>query len=247
MKSRSTADTRPFQRVSKAPSTRKECEVMSNCSCVFIAVAHAAGQYPEIVKMTPHPPSYHVHPLPRGPRREGGDPASRESRVRGFCKAAMLVAILFTPNLGRAEQRPFSLEQIMSSPFPDDLTAAPAGGTVAWVFNARGVRNIWVAQPPSYKARAITSYAGDDGQEIGELAWMPDGKGIVYTRGGDMEMGREYPNPRSIPQGVEQDVWLITLAGGQPKRLGEGHSPVVSPKGGSVAFIYKEPGLAGQN
>jgi dipeptidyl aminopeptidase/acylaminoacyl peptidase len=153
--------------------------------------------------------------------------------------AATLVALLFSPDLGRAQQTPFSLEQIMSSPFPQGLTAAPAGGAVAWVFNARGVRNIWTAQPPSYKAQAITAYADDDGQDIGDLTWTPDGKAIVYTRGGDMEMGREYPNPRSFPQGVEQDVWLIALAGGQPKRLGEGHSPAVSPKGGSVAFIYK--------
>lgn len=139
------------------------------------------------------------------------------------------------------QQKPYTLEQIMSSPFPEGLTAAPSGGAVAWVFNARGVRNIWVAQPPSYQARAITSYAEDDGQEIGELAWTPDGKAIVYTRGGDMEMGREYPNPRSFPQGVEQDVWLIALTEGQPKRLGEGHSPAVSPKGspGRVAFVYK--------
>jgi Tol biopolymer transport system component len=130
----------------------------------------------------------------------------------------------------------------MSSPFPEGLTAAPSGGAVAWVFNARGIRNIWVAQPPSYKARAITTYTDDDGQDIGDLVWTPDGKAIVYTRGGDMEMGREYPNPRRFPQGVEQDVWLIKLAGGQPQRLGEGHSPVVSPKGppGRVAFIYKD-------
>jgi dihydropteroate synthase len=33
---------------------------------------------------TPHPPSYLGHPLPRG---EGGDPAKRESRARGFFKA----------------------------------------------------------------------------------------------------------------------------------------------------------------
>jgi dipeptidyl aminopeptidase/acylaminoacyl peptidase len=161
------------------------------------------------------------------------------NRIRAFI-AAILAALLFSPALGRAQQTPFTLEQIMSSPFPQGLTAAPAGGSVAWVFNVRGVRNIWVAQPPSYKAGAITSYAEDDGQEIGEFAWAPDGRAIVYTRGGDIEMGREYPNPRSFPQGVKQDVWLITLAGGQPKRIGEGHSPAVSPKGDSVAFIYKD-------
>ena len=128
----------------------------------------------------------------------------------------------------------------MSAPFPSDLVAAPAGGKVAWVFDARGVRNIWVAEPPDYKARAVTAYTEDDGQEIDELAWTPDARAIVYARGGDFETLREAPNPRSFPQGVEQDIWVVTLAGGPPRKLGEGHSPAVSPKGDTVAYVYKD-------
>lgn len=139
-----------------------------------------------------------------------------------------------------AQQAPFTLEQILSSPFPTDLIAAPAGGKIAWVFNARGVRNIWVAEPPDFRARQITSYSEDDGQEISELSWTPEARAIVYVRGGDFEMMREYPNPRSFAQGVEQTVWLVALAGGPPQRLGEGHSPALSPKGDLVAFVYKD-------
>jgi dipeptidyl aminopeptidase/acylaminoacyl peptidase len=137
-------------------------------------------------------------------------------------------------------QQPFTLEQIMSAPFPSDLVAAPAGGKVAWVFDARGVRNIWVAGPPDYRGRAITAYTEDDGQEIAELAWTPDARAIVYTRGGDFEMLREAPNPRSNPQGVEQDVWVVAFDGGAPRKLGEGHSPAVAPGGARVAFIFKD-------
>lgn len=139
-----------------------------------------------------------------------------------------------------AQQAPFTLEQVMSAPFPSELVAAPAGGKVAWVFDARGVRNIWVAEPPDYKARALTSYTADDGQEIAELAWTPDARAIVYARGGDFDMLREAPNPRSDPQGVEQDIWMVTLAGGPLRKLGEGHSPAVSPKGDVVVFIFKD-------
>ena len=128
----------------------------------------------------------------------------------------------------------------MSAPFPSDLVAAPAGGKFAWVFDARGVRNIWVAEPPDYKARAVTAYTEDDGQEIDELAWTPDARAIVYARGGDFETLREAPNPRSFPQGVEQDIWVMTLAGDSPRKLGEGHSPAVSPKGDTVAYVYKD-------
>ena len=152
---------------------------------------------------------------------------------------ALAAALIYSAGM-RAQQPTFTLEQVMSAPFPTDLVAAPAGGKVAWVFDARGVRNIWVAEPPSYQARALTSYAADDGQEIAELCWTPDARSIFYTRGGDFEKLREAPNPRSSPQGVEQDVWVISLAGGLPHKLGEGHSPAVSPKGDGVVFIFKD-------
>lgn len=137
----------------------------------------------------------------------------------------------------------FTLEQVMSAPFPTELTAAPAGGRFAWVFNDRGRRNIWVAEPEpggGYAARAITQYTEDDGQDVGELSWAPDAGSIAYTRGGDFENDKTYPNPRSFPQGVEQDVWVVSLRGGTPRKLGEGHSPAVSPKGDVVAYIDKD-------
>jgi dipeptidyl aminopeptidase/acylaminoacyl peptidase len=137
----------------------------------------------------------------------------------------------------------FTLEQVMSSPFPTDLVASPTGGRVAWVFDARGLRNIWVAEPSGgggYRSRQLTRYTQDDGQEIAELTWTPDGRAILYVRGGDFETGGSYPNPTSAPEGVEQDVWVVSLDGGAPRKVAEGHSPAVSPKGDSVAYILKD-------
>ena len=155
-----------------------------------------------------------------------------------------LVLVLASAIWAVARPRPFTLEQVMSAPFPTELTAAPAGGKVAWVFNAQGARNIWVAEAKSngsgFTARQLTSYSGDDGQDVGDLAWLPDASAIVYVRGGDLEhAGADYPNPTSLPQGVGQNLWLIPLNGGAPQLLGEGYSPAVSPRGKSVAFLYK--------
>ncbi|HEV2494451.1 MAG TPA: prolyl oligopeptidase family serine peptidase [Terriglobia bacterium] len=152
----------------------------------------------------------------------------------------VLAIIASTLSLATAQQKPFTLEEVMGAPFPTELIAAPAGGGVAWVFNARGARNVWVAEPPEYRAHAITDYPDDDGQDVGELQWTPDGKAVVYTRGGDLENDKEYPNPRSFPQGVEQDVWVVRTNGGKPQRLGEGHSPAVAPPGNRVAFVFKD-------
>ncbi|PYO78308.1 MAG: S9 family peptidase, partial [Gemmatimonadetes bacterium] len=107
-------------------------------------------------------------------------------------------------------QQPFTIEQVMSAPFPDELTAAPAGGAVAWVSNARGVRNIWVAAPPDYAGRVVTAYAADDGQAMGELHWTPDARSIMFVRGGELNDKGEYPNPHSLVGGVEQAVWVVS-------------------------------------
>jgi dipeptidyl aminopeptidase/acylaminoacyl peptidase len=152
----------------------------------------------------------------------------------------LLFTLLGVCSLAAAQRKPFTLEQVMSAPFPSSLVAAPAGDKVAWVFDASGARNIWVAEPPEYNARAITWYGGDDGQEIAELAWTPDARAIVYVRGGDFETQREAPNPDSFPQGVEQDIWVVSLMGGAPRKVAPGHSPAISPRGNDVAFVYKD-------
>src|SRR5205823_15085741 len=100
------------------------------------------------------------------------------------CARLLIAATLVGTASAGAQQKPFALEQVMSAPFPTDLTAAPAGGKIAWVFDARGARNAWVAGPPDYKPRAVTAYTDDDGQDLGELQWTRDARAIVYTRGG---------------------------------------------------------------
>ncbi len=136
-----------------------------------------------------------------------------------------------------AQQPPFTLDQVLSSRFPTALTAAPAGGKVAWVSNAKGVRNIMVAEPPGYQARKITAYTADDGQEMGNLVWTPDASAIVYVRGDSANRAGEYPNPALDPNGAEQDLWMVALDGTAPRKIGEGHSPAVSSRGDRVAFI----------
>ena len=142
----------------------------------------------------------------------------------------------------------FTIEQILSGPFPTDLTTAPKGGAIAWVLDQQGARNIWVAEAPGYKGRKLTSYHDDDGQEIAQIAWTPDGRSIIYVRGGDFETHRDNPNPASLAQGVEQDVWILALSGGEPRKISEGNEPAVSPQGDRIAFVRKnEIWLAGLN
>lgn len=137
-------------------------------------------------------------------------------------------------------QAPFSLEQVLGAAFPTELTASPAGGKVAWVSNTRGVRNVMVAGPPDYRAHAVTAYTEDDGQDIGPLAWAPDGSAVVYVRGGDPNRAGEAPNPAHNPRGEEQAVWVVPAGGGAaPRKLGDGTDASVSPKGDRVAWVRR--------
>ncbi|HSK81556.1 MAG TPA: prolyl oligopeptidase family serine peptidase, partial [Thermoanaerobaculia bacterium] len=132
-----------------------------------------------------------------------------------------------------------TLEGILSAPFPSELLAAPVGGKLAWVQNAKGVRNLWVAEPPEYRGRPVTRYTEDDGQALGSLAWSPDAKTLVYVRGGGANRQGEVPNPASDPAGAEQVIWRVAVDGGEPVRIGPGGNPQVSPKGDGVAFTRK--------
>jgi len=134
-------------------------------------------------------------------------------------------------------QKAFTLEQILSAPFPSDLTAAKNSNRVAWVFDQQGKRNIWVAQGPGFAARQLTKYNDDDGQELTELDFSTDANALVYVRGGGKNAAGQVPNPTSNPAGAEQAVWTIAWSGGgDPKRVDAGHSPDISSRG-TVAYV----------
>ncbi|HUB00757.1 MAG TPA: hypothetical protein VMA34_20670, partial [Terracidiphilus sp.] len=150
---------------------------------------------------------------------------------------------------------PFTLRQVMSAPFNSDLTAAPAGDAFAWVSNAEGKRNIWVARPAAdgkaYVSRQLTGYGNDDGQQIGGLTWSPDGQSILYVRGGTSDNPEKAaPNPAHFPGGAEQDVWIVSL-NGAVREAGPGNSPTFSPSGDWVTWFstgqiwYEKPAEIG--
>jgi dipeptidyl aminopeptidase/acylaminoacyl peptidase len=147
-------------------------------------------------------------------------------------------ALLASVPLAQAPVAP-TVEQIMSAPFATGLVASPAGQQVAWVFNDRGARNLWVAEGPAFAGRRLTSFEGDNGQEIAGLRFTPDGRAVVFVRGGGANRAGEIPNPTSDAAGAEQIVWAMPLSGGGPRKIGTGDGAVVSPKGDAVAFVQK--------
>ncbi|MCD6193387.1 MAG: S9 family peptidase [Candidatus Aminicenantes bacterium] len=161
----------------------------------------------------------------------------KAKRLLSFIGVCFLTLVFFA---GLAAQNGrFTLEQVMSYAFPSNLTPAPQGDLVAWVFNHQGRRNIWVAQGPEYQARQLTSYNEDDGQEVGQLSFNYDGSLIIYVRGGAPNRAGENPNPTSNPQGASQDVWVVPVSGGTPWKIGPGSNPVPSPTKNEVVFLRR--------
>jgi dipeptidyl aminopeptidase/acylaminoacyl peptidase len=139
----------------------------------------------------------------------------------------------------------FTVEQIKGYPFPNELTASATGSRIAWAFNERGARNIWVAEGPEFKVRRLTNYETDDGQELTSLSLSADGKYVVYVRGGDHGSNFDSSvgvNPAMAATQMKVQIWSAPFAGGEPKLLGEGDEPVVSPKSDKLVFV-KDRGI----
>jgi dipeptidyl aminopeptidase/acylaminoacyl peptidase len=161
------------------------------------------------------------------------------------------LSVLFTAGLwatsgaaAPADGPGFTLEQILSAPFPSGLIASPAGGRFAWINNAEGRRNVWLAtrdyRGSGYSSRQLTRYTQDDGHDIGDLAFVPRREALLYVRGGDFEYpDKPAPNPAHLTAGAEQDIYLVDFKGSAPIKLANGHAPLVSPAGDRVVFLRK--------
>ncbi|MCH8276949.1 MAG: hypothetical protein IIA50_05365, partial [Bacteroidetes bacterium] len=149
--------------------------------------------------------------------------------------AACLLVMTVVP--AALAQHSFTIEQILSAPHPSGLRTSSSGQRVAWVFSAEGVRNIWVAEAPDFMGRQLTTYTEDDGQTIGSLSFTPDEHHIIYRRGDGPNGKGELPNPLNLSEGTIQAIYVIAVDGGEPRKLAEGSSPALDPRGGQVAYL----------
>ena len=135
-----------------------------------------------------------------------------------------------------ATHAPFTMAQVLHYPFSTELTAAERGDAIAWVRNLDGARNIWFAHGPRFAPIQLTHYTEDDGQEITQLTFSPDGSRLVYVRGGDHDAnwpaeGNLAPDPDAFPEEPLVTLWTVPLSGGTPVKLAAGDTPALSSRG----------------
>ena len=155
-----------------------------------------------------------------------------------FVSGLAVFALATTARPAQQGTRGYTVEQILSFPSPENLVASPVGSTIAWTFNERGVRNVYVADGPGFEARKVTGYSTDDGQELTQLSFSKDGRTLVYVRGGDHGgRGAESPpNPAGDPVQPKVQIWSVPVAGAAPRVIAEGDTPAIAPDGTRVAF-----------
>ena len=151
-----------------------------------------------------------------------------------------ILATLTVSALSRPALAQFTLEQARSYPYPTELTAAPSGSRIAWAFNEQGRRNLYVAEGPTFAARQLTQYDRDDGQELTSVAVSANGRWVVYVRGGDHGSNWDDALPVNVgsnPVPPKVQIFSAPFEGGDPKPIGDGDEPVVSPRSDVVAFV----------
>ncbi len=138
--------------------------------------------------------------------------------------------------VGPAAAAPMSLKGAMAYPFTSGLVSSPDGKRIAWVREVAGVRNIWVASGSGARPVQVTGFAEDDGQELTQLVFAPDGNSLVFVRGGDHDgnwaaAGNLAPNPAASPTEPKVMLWHADLSGAAARPLAECDAPAISAKG----------------
>lgn len=165
--------------------------------------------------------------------------------MKRFRLAVSLLALCALAPLGASTAQqsadPFTMDQVLSYSYVPELSSADHADRIAWVRIVKGVRNVWVADGPSFVPRQVTQYTKDDGQEITQLTLSPDGKHLLYVRGGDHDAnwpaaGDLAPDPDFSATQPMVTIWSASLAGGAPAKVAEGDAPAITDDG-RVAYI----------
>lgn len=145
----------------------------------------------------------------------------------------LFLGLLAAPAAG---QSTFSVDDVMSFSFASSLVAAPTGDRIAWIENREGERNIWVAEGPEWEGRALTTYTGDDGQELSGLTFSPDGDRVFWIRGGAPNRQGEVPDPLFTPDQEGRAVWVSYFGGSEAAHIVDAGNFTVSPSGDHIAY-----------
>lgn len=141
----------------------------------------------------------------------------------------LFISIFFLVALTGYAQN-FTIDDILSYSFPNNLHACPEGHAVAWVFNIKGVTNIWLARGPDFKARKMTDFKLDDGRHLEISGFSGEGKHLYFSKGSPFNPDHQ---PLASP---ESTLYQLEIANGEIKKIGESRRVAISAKHHKLAY-----------
>jgi len=156
---------------------------------------------------------------------------------KNFC--LILIILIFLTALHIFAEGSFTLEQVLSPPYPWSLVSAKKADWIAWVFHSQGARNVWTAAAPDFKPINLTGFGRDEVFEMPDVYITNDGKTVVFVKGGRPNREGWVTNSDSDPAGREQAVWAVRTDTGEMWKLALGNNPVLSPDG-QWALLVKD-------
>jgi dipeptidyl-peptidase-4 len=148
---------------------------------------------------------------------------------KNFC--IFLIVLFSLTSIQVWAQGSFTLEKVLSPPYPKSLVSAKKAERIAWVFYSQGARNVWTAAAPDFKPVNLTGFSRDEVFELPDVNITDDGKTIVFVKGGRPNSEGWVTNSDSDPAGREQAVWAIRTDTKVMWKLVLGRDPVLSPDG----------------
>ncbi|MFE4444447.1 prolyl oligopeptidase family serine peptidase [Streptomyces sp. NPDC056820] len=123
----------------------------------------------------------------------------------------------------------YSFASLLAAPIAYQPEPSADGRTVAyvsWESTRRAINVMHVGK----KATRVADYPKDDGIELSQLNVSSEGGAVAYVRGSSPNNKGETLNPRSLPDPVSRQVWVVpTDAHTAPIPLGDGYQPRFSP------------------
>lgn len=158
-----------------------------------------------------------------------------------------IMLLTFLSCFGRLYFQPvfsqLKLQDLLSYPHPSNLCSDPQSGKIAWTFNKEGLRNIYISADKGNTYTKLTNFDKDDGQEISNMSFSPDGQWLVFMRGGEPSgnWSESAPvNPTSSPEKPEFQLWSLNINSKLLHKLATGQEdsdPAIKHDSKAIAFI----------
>jgi dipeptidyl aminopeptidase/acylaminoacyl peptidase len=170
--------------------------------------------------------------------------------IDGLSAAELTRAVVF-PAPGAWQPPPrmpserFTMAAIIATPYIDPPAPSGDGLSLAYLTREGASRNVYFLHVGE-KARRLVNYPDDDGRELSAITVSQHGGAVAYVRGDRVNRHGDSPNPRSVPDLPEQQVWLLGTENDAPRLLGVGNNPIFTPDDRYILWRSNEVVMAAE-